>query len=101
MSTTRFAIALSFPSKHRSFVQKVAESLADSIGGDKVFYDKWYEVELTGRNGDQKLQKVYSKDSMLVVPFFSEHYSTQWCGLEWDAIRGIFLDRKRSDSVIP
>ena len=66
----KYAIALSFPGEHRRFVQKVAERLAKSLGHDRIFYDKWYEIELTGQNGDLKLRRAYRDDSELVVPFF-------------------------------
>lgn len=96
----RFHIALSFPGEHRDFVLQVAQSLADEVSRDRVFYDEWYEVELLGVGGDLKLQSMYEQAD-LVVPFFSEHYSKPWCSLEWEAIRAILLDRRADDGVIP
>ncbi|MEM8721116.1 MAG: GUN4 domain-containing protein [Cyanobacteria bacterium P01_G01_bin.39] len=98
--SNRFKVALSFPGEHRDFVLKVAEELATRLTRDRVFYDEWYEIELLGVGGDLKLQSMYEQAD-LVVPFFSEHYSKSWCSLEWETIRGILLDRRKEDTVIP
>jgi hypothetical protein len=42
----RFAVALSFPGEHRSYISKVAERLGEVLQRTSVFYDKWYEHEL-------------------------------------------------------
>lgn len=99
-SGNRFAIALSFPSEHRKFVLSVANELAKEVGRDRVFYDEWYEVKLVGVAGDLKLQLVFENAEM-VVPFFSQHYSKPWCEMEWETIRGILLERRKDDCVIP
>ena len=95
-----FAIAVSFPGEHRTFVLKVVERLAKALGRDRVFYDEWYEARLLGSGGDLKLQDFYTQ-AELVIPFFSEHYSKPWCSLEWETIRGILLNRREDDAVIP
>jgi hypothetical protein len=99
-TSNRFHIALSFPGEHRDFVLKVAEALATRLTRERVFYDEWYEAELLGAGGDLKLQSMY-KQADLVIPFFSEYYSKSWCSLEWETIRGILLNRRREDAVIP
>ena len=98
--SNRFKVALSFPGEHRDFVLKVAEELATRLTRDQVFYDEWYETELLGVGGDLKLQSMYQQAD-LVVPFFSEYYSKSWCSLEWETIRGILLNRRQEDAVIP
>ncbi len=98
--SNRFKVALSFPGEHRDFVLKVAEELATRLTRDRVFYDEWYEIELLGVGGDLKLQSMYEQAD-LVVPFFSEYYSKSWCSLEWETIRGILLNRRKEDAVIP
>ena len=95
-----YAIAVSFPGEHRPFVQEIVERLAEVLGRDRVFYDEWYEARLLGRDGDLKLQSAY-EDAELVVPFFSEHYLKRWCAMEWETIRGILLNRRADDAVIP
>lgn len=96
----RFAIAVSFPSEHRAFVLDVVEHLSKEMERKSIFYDEWHEARLLGSGGDLKLQECY-KQADLVIPFFSEHYTKQWCSLEWETIRGIFLDRRKDDAVIP
>ncbi|MFT5470530.1 MAG: hypothetical protein ACI8UO_005659 [Verrucomicrobiales bacterium] len=97
---SRFRVALSFPGEHRGFVLEVADALASKLTRESVFYDEWYEVELLGVGGDLKLESMYQQAD-LVVPFFSEHYKKPWCSMEWETIRGILLNRKRDDLVIP
>ncbi len=41
------------------------------------------------------------EDADLVVPFFSEFYDKPWCSMEWETIRGILLNRRKDDAVIP
>ncbi|MEM9367472.1 MAG: toll/interleukin-1 receptor domain-containing protein [Planctomycetota bacterium] len=96
----RFHVALSFPSEHRGFVRDVAESLAVKLTPQRVFYDEWYEAELLGSDGDLKLQLMYEQAD-LIVPFFSRSYNKPWCLMEWESIRGLLLDRRKDDSVIP
>lgn len=97
----RFAIALSFPSEHEEFIASVADSLAQSLGRERIFYYKWYEHELAGTEGDLKLLRCYREQSDLVVPFFSEHYRKHWCRVEWNAIRAMLLERRSEDAVVP
>ena len=96
----RFQVALSFPGENRAFVRQVADALATELTRDRVFYDEWYEVELLGVGGDLKLQSMYEQAD-LVVPFFSQYYTKPWCSLEWETIRGILLERREDDAVIP
>ena len=97
----RFAVAVSFPGKHRRFVRGVVDHLAKTLGRDRVFYDEWYQAELLGLDGDLKLQRYYREQSDLVIPFFSEHYRKDWCQIEWSAIRAMLKHRRAEDAVIP
>jgi len=97
----RFLVALSFPSEDREFVEHVAKMLAEKVGGRKhIFYDKWYEVELAGIDGDLKLKRIYEKMSDLVVPFFSKHYEKPWCKLEWGSIRSMLINCRKGDAIL-
>ena len=97
----RFAVALSFPGEHRRFVRSVARRLADELDRDRVFFDEWYAAELHGSDADLKLRRIYREESELIVPFFSEHYTKMWCGIEWSAIRTVLAERKRDNAVVP
>lgn len=97
----RFAVALSFPGEHRRFVRNVAKRLAAELGEHRVFYDEWYESELSGIDADLKLRSVYRDDAELVIPFFSQHYEKPWCQIEWSAIRALLAERRKEDAVVP
>jgi len=49
---------------------------------------------------DTLLQRIYHDQSALIVVFLSSGYaSSEWCGLEWRAVRDI-IKRKRADQVM-
>lgn len=86
----RFKVAFTFPGEARSVVRPIAEELASRIGKENVFYDEFFEAELSRIDLDVYLQKIYRHNSDLIVPFFDENYSEKdWCGLEWRAVREI------------
>jgi len=100
-SGKRFKIALSFPGEKRKYVSKIAKGLADRLGQDSVFYDKYFEAELAKPNLDITLQKIYHEDSELIVVFICKEYEKKdWCGLEWRAIRDI-IKLRQDENIMP
>lgn len=104
----RFKAALSFPGKYRPFVKNIAEQLDKELGMGTVFYDEYFEAELSRPNADIYLQHIYHEKSDLIVVFIcSEYTQSKWCGLEWRAIRNLINSREkdvmllRFDQVIP
>jgi len=96
----RFAVALSFPGEHRSYVQAIADALAASLTKPRVFYDRYYEAELSRPNLDTCLQKIYHDDSELVVVVLCKEYDEKdWCGLEFRAIRDL-IKKRRDDEIM-
>lgn len=90
----RFAVALSFPGEHRSYVEEIAEALAATLTKQRVFYDRYYEPELSRPNLDTYLQKIYHDDSELVVVVLCKEYDKkEWCGIEFRAIRDLIKQR--------
>lgn len=68
-----YDVALSFAGEDRQYVEQVAEKLrANKIS---VFYDKYEESRLWGRNLYIHLQNVYQNLSRFTVIFISEHYA--------------------------
>jgi type II secretory pathway predicted ATPase ExeA len=68
----KYHVALSFAGEDRNYVQKVAEQLlARNI---KLFYDKYEEVELWGKNLYEHLSDVYANQAYFTVMFISQHY---------------------------
>lgn len=95
----RFRVAVSFPGEHRDLVEQIADLLTLELGGDAVFYDAYYVHELARPRLDIYLQDIYGKQSDLIVAFVSSRYrDSEWCGLEWDAIRELI--KKRRDEAV-
>lgn len=68
----RFHVALSFAGEDREFVEEVAIQLrAHDV---KVFYDRFEEAKLWGKNLFEYLQDIYSKHAKFTVMFISKHY---------------------------
>jgi hypothetical protein len=67
-----YDVALSFAGEDRSYVEQVAEIL-HSIG-IKVFYDRYVEGELWGKDLYTHLDDVYRNKCRYCVMFISQHY---------------------------
>ena len=73
-STTnrKYHVALSFAGEDREYVDKVAMHLRERK--IPLFYDKYEEVELWGKDLYQHLSDVYSRQAHFTVMFISKHY---------------------------
>ena len=67
-----FDVALSFAGEDREYVERVAVALRDSRV--RLFYDKFEEIDLWGRNLADHHGQVYSS-SRYVVIFVSKYYA--------------------------
>lgn len=68
-----YDIALSFAGENRDYVEEVAQTL--KIYGVRVFYDKFEEHTLWGKNLIDYLQEIYKNKAKYTVMFISEHYA--------------------------
>ena len=68
----KYDIALSFAGEDRDFVDRVAQILKDNKV--RVFYDKFEEVDLWGKDLGIHFDYVYRRQSKYFVPFISVHY---------------------------
>jgi hypothetical protein len=68
----KYDVTLSFAGEDREYVDKVAAVLKDA--GIKVFYDKFEEVDLWGKDLGVHFDFVYRKSAQYCVPFISKHY---------------------------
>ncbi|MDO7846206.1 TIR domain-containing protein [Hymenobacter sp. M29] len=83
---TEFDIALSFAGEDRAYVDNVANMLRAK--GIKVFYDKFEEANLWGKNLYDYLIDVYSNKAFYTIMFVSEHYNRKlWTNLERQAMQ--------------
>lgn len=93
----KFKVALSFPGERREYVGEIAAALKRRLRHGLVFYDRDFTSLLARPNLDTLLQKIYRRNSELVVVFLSKEYEKKdWCGLEWRAIREIIMERENS-----
>lgn len=69
---TEFDVALSFAGEQRSYVEEVADYLGTK--GLTVFYDKFYQSHLWGKDLSIYLHDVYSKKSKFCIMFISKEY---------------------------
>ena len=72
MTEYDYDVALSFAGEDRDYVQKVADVLHQL--GVKVFYDKYEEVDMWGKDLYTHLDNIYQKRAKYCVIFASEHY---------------------------
>ncbi len=72
MMEYKYDVTLSFAGEDREYVDKVAGILNDN--GIKVFYDKFEEVDLWGKDLGVHFDFVYRKSAKYCVPFLSKHY---------------------------
>ncbi len=100
-SNIKFSVALSFPGTQRDYVKRVSALLKAVLSSNKVFYDKDFQAQLARPNLDTLLQNVYHKQSDLIVVFLGADYeNSDWCGLEWRAIRDIIKQKKSSQIML-
>lgn len=97
----KYAVGLSFPGEVRDFARKLYKSLSRKFGKDRVFLDEKFTAKLLGVDLDNKLRSIYREECFLLVPIFCRHYEKKWCRIEWRTIRGVILESKNEDRVIP
>jgi hypothetical protein len=68
-----YEVVLSFAGEDRDYVEAVAEYL--KVSGVKVFYDKYEESTLWGKDLSEHLDKVYRGSTRYCVMFISRHYA--------------------------
>lgn len=77
----KYDIALSFAGEDREYVDQVAQILKDK--GVSVFYDKFEEVVLWGKDLGIHFDYVYRRQSKFFIPFISVHYKQKiWTNYE-------------------
>ncbi|MGB2769621.1 MAG: TIR domain-containing protein [Candidatus Zixiibacteriota bacterium] len=68
-----YEVVLSFAGEDREYVEEVARFLKDN--NVRVFYDKYEEVTLWGKDLAEHLDKVYRGSARYCVMFISKHYA--------------------------
>lgn len=89
-----YDVALSFAGEDRSYVEEVAEHLLKL--GVKVFYDKYAEVDLWGKDLYTHLDDVYQKKAKYVVIFISQYYKDKlWTNHERESAQARAFQERR------
>ena len=82
----KFDIALSFAGEDRGYVDQVANMLRSS--GIKIFYDKFEEANLWGKNLYDYLSEIYMNKARYTIVFISVHYEQKmWPNHERQAMQ--------------
>ncbi len=77
----KYHVALSFAGEDREYVEAVAKVLRRE--GVRVFYDKFEDVSLWGKNLYEHLSDIYQNQAMYTVMFISKAYRDKlWGNLE-------------------
>lgn len=81
-----FDIALSFAGEDRPYVDEVAHILKGK--GISIFYDKFEEANLWGKNLYDYLSDIYRNKAYYTIMFISEHYNKKlWANHERQAMQ--------------
>src|SRR6202035_264821 len=79
----------------RNLVRSIAEAVEKELGPATVFLDEWFEHFIAGHDADLKLQRIYGKQSELVVVCISERYGGKsWSRAEHEAIRARLMETR-------
>lgn len=103
-----YDVTLSFAGEDRRYVEEVAHYLREL--GIKVFYDKYYEADLWGKNLYTHLDEIYQNTSKYCIIFVSKFYRDKvWTNHERESAQArafgqkaeYILPVKFDDTVIP
>jgi len=98
VGTNEYDVMLSLAGEDRDYVGKVAKILDDS--GTRVFYDRYEEISLWGKDMNVHFQRVI-KQARYFVPFISKHYvAKMWPTAEARAALARAISEKR-EFVLP
>lgn len=94
-----FDVALSFAGEDRAYVEMTANVLKQM--GIRVFYDKYEQVSLWGKNLYEHLSEVYGRTSRYTVMFISKHYAKKlWTNHERQSAQAKAFS-ECSDCILP
>lgn len=91
-----YDFAISFAGENRNLAREIAQQLA--MLDAHVFFDEQFETNFLGRAWSAQFERIFSRDSRLVVCILDRHYREKiWPTFE----RECFLPRVPSGEVIP
>jgi len=94
-----YDVALSFAGEDRWYVEQVANLLREE--GIKVFYDKYEQVDLWGKDLYVHLDEVYQKHAKYCVMFISQNYAKKlWTNHERQSAQARAFQERR-EYILP
>jgi|GEM_PF-3157368 len=94
-----YDVTLSFAGEDRDYVDQVATTL--SALGIRVFYDRYEEVDLWGKDLYTHLDDVYRKRARFCIVFISQHYVDKlWTNHEHKSAQARAFEEK-SEYILP
>ena len=94
-----YDIALSFAGEDRAIIEKIANELR--INGVSVFYDKYEEADLWGKDLFDHLSDVYQNKAKYCIVFISENYAKKvWTNHERKNAQARALEEKK-EYILP
>ena len=94
-----YEVVLSFAGEDREYVEAVAKYLKNS--NIKVFYDKYEEVTLWGKDLSEHLDKVYRGSARYCVMFISKNYADKvWSSHERQSALAKAIEEKE-EYILP
>lgn len=98
-SPPEYDLALSFAGEDRDIVERCAEGLRDA--GYRVFYDRWEQHDLWGKDLTAHLDSVYQDKARYCLVFISKHYVTKaWTRHELRSAQARALN-ERAEYILP
>lgn len=95
----KYHVALSFAGEDRAYVERVATQLVSE--GVTVFYDKFEEATLSGKNLYTHLSDVYENKALFTVMFISDHYKNKlWTNHERESAQARAFENNR-EYILP
>jgi len=95
----KYDVALSFAGEDRTYVEGVAHYLKEN--GVEVFYDRFEEIDLWGKDLPEHLDMVYRTGAQYCVMFISRHYAEKvWTNHERKSALDAALHARR-EYILP
>jgi hypothetical protein len=100
VSNFEYDIVLSFAGEQRQQVEEVAELLKRD--GISVFYDKYEEITLWGKDLFQHLSEIYRKKAKFCIVFASKEYAEKsWTNHELKSAQARAFELKEQEYILP
>lgn len=95
----KYDVALSFAGEERDYVERVAEFLRKN--GVKVFYDKYEEIDMWGKDLYVHLDEIYRENAKHCVMFLSKNYAEKvWTNHERESAQARAFEEKE-EYILP